>query len=419
MLDDRHMRCDECGCYGIPRAFAGRCYCGAKSWENTAPPPPPPAPPVRPYLHLVPPPVEPSLAGAHGSRPTWGAPTSQPVVPPPAPIRMVSGDDTTSIPVIDYVGARLNELLGGVNLGATILVVGKGGAGKSTATADLMVHAARHWSTSIYWLDADQRDRGLIRRVFENGKHSAFFVQRGNVKMLPDRDVGYSWSEALGAEGVRDAGLLVVDSLEAWVSSSKPDKQVELLRGLKQHPAFLKIVIGGANKDGKVSGVEDLARAVDATVYATRVAGVHQLHFDKRRWDPCPSAEARGAGVLAPPAPEPPPAPSASSERVQGPVAAEEPALPDYSRDFIAEAAIYWDKREMGEYLAVLRRKQVHRATIQDWIEAVEEKRLLEAGEAKGAPVPEVEPDEPEQPDEPDEPEDDDGSGASGAPTFH
>ena len=60
-------------------------------------------------------------------------------------------------------------------------------------------------------------------------------------------------------------------------------------------------MIGGANNRGTVSGVGALERADDVTVYAERTEdGRHELRFTKRRWKPCESARARGAGKITP-----------------------------------------------------------------------------------------------------------------------
>jgi hypothetical protein len=84
---------------------------------------------------------------------------------------------------------------------------------------------------------------------------------------------------------------------------------------LRAHPAWLKLVISGTNKLGGVSGAGALERADDATIIAERTADArYTLRFTKRRWQPCASAKARGAGQagvaperaqvqLAPPAP--------------------------------------------------------------------------------------------------------------------
>ncbi len=80
----------------------------------------------------------------------------------------------------------------------------------------------------------------------------------------------------------------------------------------------------------------------------------------------------------------------------------DEPDWPDFSPDFIREAA-GWGVRERESYLAQLRRRGVHRSSIEGWLAAVDEYRALEAGEADDAPDPEI------------DPEEDDEGGAGGA----
>ncbi len=138
VLDDLHMRCDFCGCFGVPRALAGYCYCGAKNWENTSPievplrhvqPVAQVAPSARSAPRLVPPPVS-AFGGAFGGEPAgppW--PPSDPAVVH-GPPRLVSGSTTTRKMVDDYEGARMNELLGGIMRGAVVLIVGAGGRGQ-------------------------------------------------------------------------------------------------------------------------------------------------------------------------------------------------------------------------------------------------------------------------------------------------
>jgi len=320
---------------------------------------------------------------------------------------MISGATTTRKLVDDYEGARINELLGGVMRGAVVLIVGAAGAGKSTATAELMAYAGRFWNCPLCWLDADQRDPGLVRTCFQTAGVEDFFTEPGRVMLLPERTLRYTWAEAVEAMP-QNAELLVVDSLEAWARTQAD--QLDLLLSLRGHPAYIKVVISGTNKRGQVSGVEALARADDVTVYAERSrAGEHKLRYDKRRWQPCDSARARGAGVPLPPAAEPPAAASRSAEPFQDPsLPATEPDWPDFSPSFIREAAA-WGVRERESYLAQLRRRNVHRSTIQGWLDAVDDHRALEAGEAPDAPDPEIDPDD----------EDDGGTGSSGAPLLY
>jgi hypothetical protein len=169
-------------------------------------------------------------------------------------------------------------------------------------------------------------------------------------------------------------------------------------------------VISGTNKRGQVSGVEALARADDVTVYAERSrGGEYHLRYDKRRWQPCDAARARGAGVPRPPAPEPPAARSPSTERFQDlSTPANEPDWPDFSLSFIREAAA-WGVRERESYLAQLRRRNVHRSTIEGWLDAVDDSRALEAGEASDAPEPDIDSDD----------DDNGGAGSNGAPILY
>ena len=64
------------------------------------------------------------------------------------------------------------------------------------------------------------------------------------------------------------------------------EQQLPIAR-LREHPAWVKVVITGANKEGGAAGSGDIVRADDATVYAERSeAGEYTIRFDKRRWKP-------------------------------------------------------------------------------------------------------------------------------------
>jgi hypothetical protein len=275
----------------------------------------------------------------------------------PALPSLVSGAETARKVVIDYEGARINELLGGIAGGATILLVGPGASGSRTATAELMARAGRRWNCPVHWLDADERDPALVRTVFQTAGVEDFFMEPDRVMLLTERDDPYTWAEAMQATP-HDAGLLVVDTLEAWAPSW--GDQLDLLVGLRRHPAYLKLVVSGA-KTGPKSDVEAFARAADATVYAERSrTGEYALRFDRRRWTPCPSAVARGAGAPCPPPREP----------VE--VAHVEHDWPDFSLDFTRQAAC-WGLREREVYLAHLRKRGVHPETIAGWLRVVED----------------------------------------------
>jgi hypothetical protein len=283
--------------------------------------------------------------------------------------------------VDDFVGARINELLGGIKRGALLVIAGAAGAGKSTAIADLAAHAAEHWACPeagplraprcpIYWLDADQNDPSLIRQCFVTANVDHIFRQPGRVRRLPARASPYLFDEAL-ARVPPDARIVVIDSLESWAQNDA--QRLEILKRLRTHGAWLKAVIAGTNNRGGISGIGALERADDVTVYAERTAaGRHELRYTKRRWQPCPSARVRGAGVPAPPSPAPEPGAAAS---MAPPLPASAPAVaPDFSRDFVERAA-RWSVRELEGYKAELRGKGVHRDSIEGWLAAVREAR--------------------------------------------
>jgi hypothetical protein len=268
--------------------------------------------------------------------------------------------------VDDFVGARINELLGGIKRGALVLIAGAAGAGKSTATADLASVVAEHWAhpdrralrvvrCPIYWMDADQIDPSLIRQLFLTAKKDHIFTQPGRVKRLVAR---VPFEEAL-ARVPSSARIVVFDSLETWGGSEKG--KLEVLFRLREHPAWLKVMIAGTNARGGIAGEGALERADDVTVYAQRTAeGRYELRYTKRRWPPCPSALARGAGLPAPP-PEPVAAPPAPAMPAPPPALA---PSPDFSREFIARAA-RWGTREVEGYKAELRSKGVPRDSIE------------------------------------------------------
>ena len=266
-------RCFVCGLYA-DQATAGECYCGARNWFNTGPRQAPPRAPVR-----------------HGAN--AAAPLASYVAAAHAP----------SSVVVDYEGARLNELLGGIKKGALLLVVGAAGAGKSTTSAELSAIAARYWSQpergaaqqpdcKIYWLDSAQLDASLVRECFQVADVVGAFVHR--VRLLPERREPFSFDEALRMLP-EDARVLVVDSLEKW--GRNDTERLAILDKLRAHPAWLKIVISGTNKQGGVSGGGRLERANDAIIFAERTADArYTLRFTKRRWRACASASARGTG---------------------------------------------------------------------------------------------------------------------------
>jgi hypothetical protein len=315
---------------------------------------------------------------------------------------VISGADASDIIVDDFGWSRLNDMLGGIMRGAVILMVGAAAAGKSTAAAELAAAAADHWSREeagedrergcrIYWWDADQKDTALIRRCFHTAGVEAIFESR--VRMLAT-DRMWTWEDAF-TRVPDNARVLVVDSLERWGGPSWR-KQLDVLLQIRAHPAWLKIVLSGTNKEGDVAGIGDLDRADDATVFA-RAEGEggdrqYLLSYTKKRWSACASAEARVAGgtgrfpapsaVLAtaspalvepPPSPAPSPTFSAPARPLPGP---RPPAseLPDFSPAFLAQAA-RWETWEIERYRAQCRAKPVPQDTLAWWNRAVTQER--------------------------------------------
>jgi energy-coupling factor transporter ATP-binding protein EcfA2 len=318
-----------------------------------------------------------------------GLPHAPAAATPPRPRGdgFVDGSRVSPIIVDDIQGARINDLLGGIKRGALVLIVGAAGAGKSTATAELAGKAAEHWARPeagrlrvpncpVYWLDADQRDPSLIRECWINGGVDHVFTQPGRIRRLEDRPQPYRFEEAL-ALVPPTARVVVFDSLETWAPNDP--KRHDVLIALRAHPAWLKVMIGGANNRGTVSGVGALERADDVTVYAERTEdGRHELRFTKRRWQLCERERARGAGKIMPrPTPTSPLPPATVA-----PIPAAAPS-PDFSREFIALAAGWGGPRgvrELKGYKATLRAQQVPRDSIEGWLAAVREAR----GELEG-----------------------------------
>lgn len=308
------LRCFCCGLYE-DHFTGGQCFCGVMNWIETGLRPA--APPAN---------VGPRIDENVGS--------------------FVAGADVPSMIVVDYEGARLNELLGGIKKGALLLVAGAAGAGKSTCCAELAAFAARYWSQpergedrqpdcKIYWLDSDQKDATLVRECFRVANVEGAFVHR--VRLLAERREPYSFDEALRMLP-RDARVLVCDSLEKWGANDA--ERVALLDKLRVHPAWLKIVIAGTNKLGGVSGVGALERADDATVYAERTSDArYTLRFTKRRWQPCASAKARCVGLDAT-------SPDAASPSVESAETDDEAPLPERAAAAHARLLRIWPWKE-------------------------------------------------------------------------
>lgn len=308
----------------------------------------------------------------------------------------VSGAHVDDGIVDDFAGARLNETLGGIWRNAVILIVGEGGHGKSTACAELSVKVAEHWSRPqaaadrerhcpIYWLDADQKDSSLIRRCFSVGKVDHAMDR---VKLLKKRPEPLTFDEALACVP-DDARILVIDSLEAWAGSLQ--KQLAILKLLKMHGAWLKLVISGTNKSGLISGLADFKRAVDCLVYAERT-GIepkyeYKLRHDKRRWDECESWRVRNDPTYHAPLVIAAPAPLATTLAGPSglppgvsPLNGLPPELtpigpePNMDETFIARAA-KWTQRELEAYRVRLRTLGCHPDSLAGWNAAVQKER--------------------------------------------
>jgi len=400
-------QCCICGSYGQDPVLSGYCKCGANAWINHArlPPRPPPA-------HPQPAAVAPAGAAPIASLgPPSPPPASLPVyhrpAAPPANDELISGAQAPAPIVDDFVGSRINDLLGGIRRPSVVLIAGAAGAGKSTAAAELAAAAAHHWSVPeagdlrdrcswIYWLDSDQGDPSLIRHCFHTAGAEAIFQNR--VRLLPAGRV-WSWEEAL-AKVPEKARVLVVDSLERWGKSNR--EQLDVIVQSREHPAWLKIVLAGTNKEGGITGLAEIERADDATVYARAVGEgaqrEHTLTFTKTRWSPCASAEARRRALAPPPPAEPDaaaPLPLPVARMVRAPleesslaptppralnVAARGGEFPDFSEEFLAQAA-RWSVREIERYRAQLRARPVPPETIKGWDRAVEDERARQTAE--------------------------------------
>ncbi len=479
MLVRLSYQCDICGRWGQDPALSGYCVCGFSAWTNyeplaasrpPAPPPPAPLPPA-------PPPPAPSPATLPRASPPAAAPvplppsfalralTSSTDVAPRAPRStapsrndallddFVSGADAPDIIVDDFgPQSRLNELLGGIKRGALLLIAGAAGAGKSTAAAELAVAAVEHWSSPeagelrqrwchIFWLDSDQGDHSLIKLLFSTVGPQAEAIFASRVKLL-DPQRTYTWESAL-ARVPDNARIVVVDSLEHWGGTDK--ERLGVLTQLRGHPAWLKIVLAGANASGKVSGMGALERRDDATIYAKAdgdgAVQVYRLRFTKRRWRPCasylarcaPAAEddeadddeaddeadddeaddeadddeadddppeeahrpiparltpaPRAAPVGASPPSAVPPVALAPGGSLLGP-RLPAPDLPDFSPSFLTQAA-RWEPSQMTRYLAQCRARPVPRDTLAWWMRGVQEARQRLEVEARRADKPE------------------------------
>ena len=403
-------QCDVCGRWGQDPRLSGYCVCGASAWTNHEPPPPRRAAPPAQGVGSAAAAPQPILAEwASEARGTpHSTMTSAPRPGAQDDDGVISGADASDAIVDDFGWSRLNDALGGIMRGAVILMVGGAGAGKSTAAAELAAAAADHWSSPeagedrnlgvrIYWWDADQRDTALIRRCFQTARVEPIFESR--VRMLKT-DRMWTWEDAF-SRVPDNARVLVVDSLERWGGPSWR-KQLDVLLQIRAHPAWLKIVLSGSNKEGDVAGIGELERADDATVFA-RAEGEggerqYVLTYTKKRWSACASVEARVAG-RAGRCPAPSAAPAKASPALESPSSptfsappprAPAPALPDFSPAFLARAA-RWETWEIERYRGQCRAKPVPPDMLAWWNRAVEQARArLDEGSESADPQDEI-----------------------------
>src|SRR4051794_29899418 len=86
----------------------------------------------------------------------------------PAPAVLVRSVDAAAKMVVEPVEGELAAALGGgVLRGATILVSGPQGAGKSTISAEFVDSLRRHRGGLSWWLDRDQMQDSLVAALFQ------------------------------------------------------------------------------------------------------------------------------------------------------------------------------------------------------------------------------------------------------------
>jgi predicted ATP-dependent serine protease len=249
----RTLVCLMCGASRDLRT-GGRCAaCGAMNWID----PSPLAPEAKPVTAVV-------------------APEPPPARPPAA--QHVPLSQATENMIVDPYDAELSLLLHGIRRLGTIVLAGKAGAGKSTLAAELAAAVAEEMDGTSYWLDRDQQALDLISAVFTR---TGSPTDRVTLVRERDRDdpawEELTWQTAL-ASVPEDAACLVVDSLEAWAEHYA--EQSLIARTVLSHGARVKVLIAGANKEGKVEGLARLERACDAVVVVTP----KEFYVSKCRW---------------------------------------------------------------------------------------------------------------------------------------
>jgi len=195
-------------------------------------------------------------------------------VPPGIVVESLEGKGTPLRPT--HFKALLSEALGGVVLGRKVLVGGAPGAGKSTLCAELASQVAAKLDKLGYWLDAEQ-NRDLVRELFPRTGSSTYHIRLVS-KIRGGNKVG--WQDALKAVP-RDAGIIVIDSLQRWARSYA--EQTTLLETVAtMSPTVL--VVSHFNKAGQFAGPIGNEYDVDATA----IVRPKNIEVAKCRWSLCP-----------------------------------------------------------------------------------------------------------------------------------
>jgi energy-coupling factor transporter ATP-binding protein EcfA2 len=182
--------------------------------------------------------------------------------------------------IVDPYDAELSHLLHGIRRLGTVVLAGGAGAGKSTLAAELATAVAEETQGTSYWLDRDQQALDLIHELFRRTDSPTDRITLIREKDPEDpRWEELTWQKALACVPA-DAACLVVDSLEAWADTYP--EQSAIARAVLSHGARVKILIAGANQEGKVEGLAKLQRASDAVVLVTP----NEFYVSKCRWLP-------------------------------------------------------------------------------------------------------------------------------------